>query len=147
MAGQAGQRGQHLAAIFGQHDLALGALRGWLVPVRRTDAAGDGAAAQYRPAAVEHRRADVGQHRVRRGDLAPARVQAGVHVLHDVFGGGQVPHHEQGEPDQLAVVLAEERGDRSRRPIRCGFRRHQASVSHRFRPSGGWLRNRSMSHT
>jgi hypothetical protein len=36
-------------------------------------------------------------------------MQAGVDVLHHVLGGGQVPDHEQRQPDQFAVVLAEQR--------------------------------------
>jgi hypothetical protein len=65
-------------------------------------------------------------------------MQAGVDVLHHVLGGGQVPDHEQRQPDQFAVVLAEQRAHGThglagwRRP-----RQHEASVSHRFRPSGG----------
>jgi hypothetical protein len=66
-----------------------------------------------RPSTDRHpfstRGADVGQDLVGRGDVAPARVQAGVDVLHHVLGSGQVPDHEQGQPDQFAVVLAEQR--------------------------------------
>jgi len=102
--------------------------------------------AMHRPAAVEHGGADVGQDRIGGRYLAPPLVQAGVHVLHDVFGGGQVPDHEHRQPDQLRVVLTEQRGHGGTGQVRGGVRRREISVSHRFRPSDGRLGNRSKSH-
>lgn len=77
-------------------------------------AARDAAAAQDRSAAVKHCGADVGQDLIGGGAVAPALMQAGVDVLHDVLGGGQVPDHKQRQPDQFAVVLAEQRAHGTR---------------------------------
>jgi kojibiose phosphorylase len=112
---------EKLVAIYTSRDVAAGSVRpACLDELRRPATAGFTTCRERNRAAWQAKWAD------------PARVQAGVHVLHDVFGGGQVPDHEHRQPHQPPVVLAEERGDGSRGPIRCGFRRHQASISHRF---------------
>jgi hypothetical protein len=99
---QPGQGGEHLAAVLGQDDLALGGgQRHRLVAergaVQHPGPARDHAAAAHRPAAIEHGGPDIGQRGL---DVAPARtVQAGVDVLDHVLGGGQVPDQEEGEAD------------------------------------------------
>ena len=67
----------------------------------------------------------------RPGGAAPA-VQAGVDVLHDVLGGGQVPDHEQCQPDQFGVMIAEQRRDGASVQVGAG-----RAVSHCSGPPGG----------
>jgi len=101
-AGQPGQGGEHLAAVLGQDDLALGGCQRvvWLRgAVDYRDPARDGAAALHGPAAVQHGGADVGQRGLGVVRVPAHAVQAGVDVLDHVLGGGQVADHEQGEAD------------------------------------------------
>lgn len=115
-ARQPGQGSQHLTAILGQDDLALG--RGERLvsshcALQHPGPAGDDLSVEYRPATVEHGDSNVRQRSFGRGP-APPGMQVGVNVLHDVLGGGQVPYHKQSQPDQLAVVVTEQHRDGTR---------------------------------
>ena len=72
--------------------------------------AGDRAAAEHGPAAVQHGRPRVVQGARLLAQGPPPAVQLLEGVLHDVFGGGQVTHHQHGQPDQFQVMRPEQLG-------------------------------------
>ncbi len=72
--------------------------------------AGDRPAAEHGPAAVQYGRPRVVQGARLLAQGPPPAVQLLKGVLHDVFGGGHVTHHQHGQPDQFQVMRPEQLG-------------------------------------
>src|SRR5215472_491778 len=113
-------------------------------PVRRTDPPGHRLAAQPRPAAINHRPAQVSQRTRRVGWTRTAGMNLDEHVLNDVLARFPAPDQQRGQPDELQMMLAKQlsqvpgvwsdsrgrtidcSGGRARRPVKL-LRGHKSS--------------------
>jgi hypothetical protein len=112
--GQPPDRGQHLAVLLADQRQGLGGFAG-RIRGRRIQAAVPAAAAQRRPAVVDHAGPRVAQRLGGVREAVPAPVEPAERLLHRVLGGGPVAEHDDGQPDQPEGVRTVQRGHGLRR--------------------------------